>query len=152
MPTIAEWRGMKETRALLHGDVLYGKPLEETLKVIADEAAVSAQRKSQLPSVALGIHSESRPLSASVKSTHPASGYIEVGRKPGSFPPTGALRFWASKRNIPADSVFPIARAIARRGIRGRFFMRAAEGNAKRNWNKYLRSLDAGIRAKWGKR
>ena len=152
MTATAEWVGMRETRALLHGDVLYGKPLEETLKVIADEAAISAQRKSKLPSVATMIHAESRSLSAVVKSTHPASGYIEVGRKPGSFPPVGALRFWASKRNIPADSVFPIARAIARRGIRGRFFMRAAEGNAKRNWNKYLRSLDAGIRAKWGKR
>ncbi len=47
--------------------------------------------------------------------------YVEEGRKPGRMPPLRRLAPWARRAGIP---VFPLARAIGRRGTEGKFAMR----------------------------
>ena len=52
--------------------------------------------------------------------------YVELGRKPGSRPPPPrALHGWLSRHGIPVRAAYVVARAIGRRGIKGRFFMAA---------------------------
>ena len=43
--------------------------------------------------------------------------YVDQGRRPGKFPPIQAIRRWVNVRGLPARATFPIARAIAQRGI-----------------------------------
>lgn len=65
-------------------------------------------------------------LTASVISRHPGAFPGEVGRRPGArIPPLAAIAGWAARHGLEGLA-FPIARAIARRGIKGRFFMRHA--------------------------
>lgn len=75
-------------------------------------------------------------LTGTVTSTHPGAIWVERGRRPGRRPPpTGALRGWAQRHGIPADpgTLFLIARAIGRRGIRPRpFLVPALERNRAR--------------------
>ncbi len=43
--------------------------------------------------------------------------YVDKGRKPGKYPPKGALLQWMSLKGIPAKAEFPIRRSIFRFGI-----------------------------------
>jgi hypothetical protein len=47
---------------------------------------------------------------------------VHDGRAPGSFPPVQAIAAWAARKSITADP-YILARAIARRGIKGRPFL-----------------------------
>lgn len=54
---------------------------------------------------------------------------MELGRRPGSFPPVTALERWVHlKLGVPADQqhavAFVVARAIAARGIKGYFYLK----------------------------
>lgn len=51
---------------------------------------------------------------------------MEAGRAPGSFPPIEPLKRWAHLVLGDERLAYPVARAIARRGIKGRFFMKKA--------------------------
>jgi len=56
------------------------------------------------------------------------AGVIEKGRRPGTFPPTTAIRDWAQRRlgltrEEAQRAAFPIARAIAKRGLMARNVM-----------------------------
>lgn len=54
--------------------------------------------------------------------------FIEKGRAAGAkLPPVrdDGFRYWAETHGIPQTRLFVLARAIAKRGIKGRFFMRA---------------------------
>lgn len=49
--------------------------------------------------------------------------YVEFGRRPGKPPPVSALMGWAHRHNM---NPYALARAIGRRGIRPKPFMRPA--------------------------
>lgn len=49
---------------------------------------------------------------------------VEYGRRPGRMPPPAALRLWAQRVLGDASLAFVVARAIGRRGTRGRFMFR----------------------------
>lgn len=62
---------------------------------------------------------------AAVFNDHPAAGVIDRGRRVGVFPPLRAIKLWAQRRlgldaKEAAAAAYPIARAIARRGLRPR--------------------------------
>lgn len=65
------------------------------------------------------------PTGGRVYNDHPAAGVIEYGRRKGKFPPMVAVMRWAQRR-LGLDAAeakraaFPIARAIAQRGLVGR--------------------------------
>jgi hypothetical protein len=72
---------------------------------------------------------EATPEGARVYNTAPYAGVIEHGRRPGSsFPPLKLIERWAQRRLglTPKEAkaaAFPIARAIAKRGLAGRKVM-----------------------------
>jgi len=68
----------------------------------------------------------------SVSNGRPYAGVIEYGRRPESRrPPSDVIARWAQRKlgltRVEAQrAAFPIARAIARRGIRGKFIARSS--------------------------
>ena len=44
--------------------------------------------------------------------------FVDKGRKPGKFPPISNISKWARVKGIPQTAVFPIARKIAKEGIK----------------------------------
>lgn len=75
---------------------------------------------------------------------------MELGRRPGSFPPVSALERWVHlKLGVPANQqravAFVVARAIAARGIKGYFYLKrgleASVGKINGFFNDALSSL-----------
>jgi len=63
-----------------------------------------------------------------VLNTAPYASIIELGRRPGKFPPPGVLRGWITRRLGKTEAEarameFVVSRAIARRGLRARLVM-----------------------------
>jgi hypothetical protein len=59
--------------------------------------------------------------------------YVELGRRPGARPPpSNALHGWLRRHGIPVSAAYVVARAIGRRGIKGRFFMAAGMAAMKK--------------------
>lgn len=63
-----------------------------------------------------------RVLEHYIEAGHPASIVIEEGRRPGKrMPPIAVIRLYCQQKGIDPGAAYPIARAIGRRGIPGRF-------------------------------
>lgn len=118
------------------------------------DAAKFAQREAQhgLPAgpVMRSITIEVRGLTATLRGSREAFA-VEFGRHPGTPPPpVSALRAWAQSHGL-GQLVYPIAQAISRRGIKGRFFLRAARQKLLATELPRLRDRIASeIAAKWG--
>jgi hypothetical protein len=68
---------------------------------------------------------ENMSFGARVVTRSPGARAVEGGRAAGAaMPPPSALTGWMARHGIPAGLEFVIARAIARRGHRGRFFQK----------------------------
>lgn len=99
--------------------------------------------------VAARMHSEVSSFHSEIVSMHPASAAIEAGRRPGApMPPESAIAAWAAGR-IPPRAAWVIARAIGRRGLAGRFFMRAAANHLRRRSRSYARDAAAAVERRW---
>ena len=86
--------------------------------------------------------------------------FIEYGRRAGApLPPlegkggrwSDHFRQWADAHGIPRNRLYVIARAIARRGIKGRFFMRAGREAVRAALPGYLANCARALEAIWGK-
>lgn len=69
---------------------------------------------------------------------------MEHGREPGRMPPPEALERWVHlKLGVPTDEApgvaFVVARNIARRGIKGRFFLRRGWEKAQKRVIEYFK-------------
>jgi hypothetical protein len=76
------------------------------------------------------------PQGASVYNSSKYAGVIELGRRTGKVPPREAIARWAQRRlgldeKDARAAAYPIARAIARRGLVGRYVMTAPEAMRK---------------------
>jgi hypothetical protein len=117
--------GLSKTKAKLTP-----KLVREPAGRMIRNAATFAQREARAglrdsSSVARSIAAEVHDLEAKVRGSGAALA-VEFGRHPGTPPPpASALRSWAATHGVE-DFIYPIAQAISRRGIKGRFFMRAA--------------------------
>jgi HK97 gp10 family phage protein len=76
-----------------------------------------------------------------VGSTAKYAPYVEFGTRP-HWPPLDAIREWCRVKGIPESAAFPIARAIARRGLPERPFLYPAllEG-----MTKHARTIQAAV-------
>ena len=52
-----------------------------------------------------------------VESTAKHTPFVIHGRQPGTFPPVNAILGWVGRHGMPDSAAFPVARAIAERGI-----------------------------------
>ena len=102
-------------------------------------------------SVARSLHTEIQATQGKVISTDPAARFIEGGRKPGlPLPPTGPIADWMARKGL-TGSPFVIARAIARRGIKGRFFMRRARLRVRQAMPEQMQRVAGEIASSWQK-
>lgn len=109
-----------------------------TLVRISREAR-SLARQQGLHSVANTIH-----MSASqVRVDHPAAGYLEFGIPAGTMPPPGSLHEWLVSVGKTIDEEYPVARAIKKRGLKARPFLRPAI-------EKAMAQIDDDVRRIWG--
>jgi len=124
-----------------------GRLIREASRVTQEEAANRA------PSVLATIIQESAPtpLSAKVAVSHPGARAMEAGRKPlvagGKFPPPSAF----AHITPDAGQQFAIARGVAQRGTKGRFFFRKAKAKATRLLPQLAEKAAREIAAEWGK-
>jgi hypothetical protein len=89
-------------------------------------AAEGAPKDTQ--ALARSILADPQPLMGRVYTTLAYADVADKGRRPGSAPPPKqALYGWLDRHGIPRSAAWVIARAIGRRGVKGRFFWRAAE-------------------------
>ena len=91
-------------------------------------------------------------MSASVYSPLLSALIEEEGRRPGAkMPPPGALAGWARRHGFPdnAGALFTLARAIARRGRPGRFYLRAAARDLEARLPEMLRDAAHRIRVRY---
>lgn len=73
----------------------------------------------------------------------------ELGRRPGAaMPPAGVLLPWMRRHGIPAEAEFVVRRAIGRRGIPGKFYMRDALVVVRRKARAEMRATAARIVAR----
>lgn len=108
---------------------LYQPAIAELIQSAALLAERTARQGAPRDTAALArsITSEVQPFSARVYSTLSYAAVMEEGRRAGArMPPPQALAGWAARHGFAPGAVWALARAIARRGIRGRFFFRAA--------------------------
>lgn len=131
MTLTLEVEGLDRLIATANDPALVTKPMSH---VIAKATAVAerAAKERAGRSVAATIQSEVKPLEGKIRTTHPGAHAIEGGRRPGAaFPPSGPIEKWRAEKGIAAEP-FVLARAIARRGTKGRFFMKKAKGAVRK--------------------
>lgn len=80
-------------------------------------------------------------VGSNLKEEYPA--VMEFGRKPGKMPPPSALERWVKiVMRVPAKDVkgvaFVVARAIGKKGIKGRFYMKKGWDQSKAQVNRYF--------------
>lgn len=95
------------------------------------------------------ITSEIQPLSARVYTPLAYAAAVDQGRRPGATPPPPqALVGWMARHGL-TGSPWVLARAIGRRGIRGRFFMKAGLEAARSAAPKHLFVAARRIEREW---
>jgi hypothetical protein len=74
---------------------------------------------------------------------------MEKGRRPGGrMPPLDAIAGWLRRKGSTANA-FVVARSIARRGIKGRFFMRQGYVATQKAMPKLLRKMGEEVGLIW---
>ena len=127
-------RGMDQiTRNINNVRRLMPEALAEANEETADEIAKFARRNVRdIDAVATGDLSKSIEVTSSpgglvfaVGSKMKYAPYVEFGTRP-HFPPLDAIREWCRVRGIDEGAAYPIARAIAERGLPERPFLAPA--------------------------
>lgn len=144
-----ELEGLNALIRKCNDDALIAEPLHHMISKATD-IGTKVARDQAGPTVARTISSEVHDAIGRIVATHPAAKVIEGGRKPGAkLPPIGPITDWMASKGI-GGSPFVIARAVARRGIKGRFFMRKAKSRVRAALPGLMHDAGAEIERKWG--
>lgn len=147
-----EIKGAEEISSTLKAS-LWKKPLRKLFvraTVIAENKARNEAPK-DTGSMARNIQSNISSTKASVSLPRNLAYYhvMEEGRRPGGrMPPVDAIAGWLRRRGSSANA-FVVARSIARRGIKGRFFMRQGFVATQKAMPKLLRKMGEDVGLKW---
>jgi len=143
-----EIRGIDELGAKIKGD-LFGKPMTALL---TDLAKLAQREARAVAPHHVQIRRSTQTLTAKVRavSTRGDAATQEVGRAPGAkMPPASALLVWMDTKGIPQDRAFVIARAVKRRGLKGRFFMARALAAVEQAMPERVEQTAHEIEAAW---
>lgn len=117
--------GIPAARARLKPVKLAGEParrlLHRSAVAVQGEARGFARvdRGRWRNSIATQVDTAAFPTWAEVGSNLDYAPFAHNGRRPGRMPPDAPIRGWARRHGIPASAVFPLRRAIGRRGTKG---------------------------------
>ncbi len=140
---------------------LGGKLVEKAMERGIADASEIAQEKAEsfaprdTGAIANSLSAETSAFEATIFSTLPQARFAEYGRKPGGkLPPPDALAGWASRHGFSSrgTSLFVLARSIAQRGKKGRFFMRRAGRATKRALPRIMERVASDIEREFTKR
>lgn len=97
-------------------------------------------------SIAGEVRGQGLELTGVVNSPMPYAPVVELGRRPGKFPPLGPIQLWVRRKlNVPESRVrgvaFLIARKIAAQGFPGRFMFRDAMANRRVAYEQYWEQM-----------
>lgn len=122
----------------------------EDLSLLAQREAI-ANAPRDTAGLQRSIMREVKPMMARVYTNLQYAPVMEYGRRPGGrMPPPEALAGWARRHGFPQEALFVLARAIARRGIKGRFFFRKAHDAVERALPARIQQLANEIERQWG--
>lgn len=127
----------------------------QPLKKLLGDAALIAQREArqQAPqdtrTLARSIAIDVQLFMARVYTQLAYAPVMEYGRRAGAKPPPPeALAGWARRHHF-GGSLFVLARAIGRRGIKGRFFMKKAEAAMRQSIPRLTSEMEKRIESDW---
>lgn len=89
------------------------------------------------------------PTFAQIGTNAPYALYVHEGRKAGKQPPVAALLGWARRHKA---NPYLVARAIGRRGVKGRPFLKNALTAVRGQIDSALQQAAREIEARWGGR
>lgn len=142
----------------VYGKVTDPKIITRPLEKLLTDLGLLAQRvaRQQAPrdtaTLQRSIGLEVKPLYATVATHLVYASVMEFGRRPGArMPPLKALEGWARRHGFDKDSIFVLARAIARRGIKGRFFMKKAAIAVEKDMPSRVNAMIRAIEREWSK-
>ena len=121
------------------------KALRTHLFLPASQLGQEVARSGAPASMRKAIKRRASQSSARVFTTDYRLRFIEKGRRPGAMmPPVNnpAFRSWTERQGIPGEQVFAVARAIGKRGIKGRFFMKKAREAVEREMPRYIARVE----------
>lgn len=140
---------------LARGEDIYGLPVQHAIRAILEGVRKEAQARAPRDtgrlqrSLKVGMDSRPVPRFGTVYSSLPYAKAVHDGRRAGAtMPPPNALAGWAGRHGF-TGSLFVLARAISRRGIRARPFLRTAARNARGSIDRELRKAAKAIEARW---
>jgi len=145
--------GDKKLNRMLHPR-LYEQATARLMERVASIGERTAKQRAPRDTGALkrSIHSDARPMSARIFTNLNYAVPVEYGRgRNKRMPPPNALHGWLRRHGKPVSAAFVVARAIGRRGIKGRFFMKAAEAAIRVKLPFLLKQASADIAKQWGK-
>ncbi len=143
--------GLDVLRAKLGPD-LYQPAVREALTNAALFAEAEMKRRvpKDTSALARSIVSEVRPMSARVYSGLAYAVVVDQGRRPGAtMPPPQALDGWAQRHGFKG-SLFVLARAIGRRGIKPTHFLDATRAALEAKLPELIDVAAKKIRERWG--
>jgi hypothetical protein len=132
---------------------LWKKPLRKLFTRATEIAENKAKNEApkDTGSMARNIQSNVSTTKATVSLPRNLDYYhvMEYGRKPGGrMPPLDAIAGWLRRKGSNANA-FVVARSIARRGIKGRFFMRQGFVATQKAMPKLLRKMGDEVGLIW---
>jgi len=102
-------------------------------------------------SIVQAVREEGTKLTAEVGSALPYAKVVELGKKPGWFPPVKELKAWARRKLGDEHLSYVIGRAIKRRGFRAQpYLASAAEAVAPRVEMIFTKRIAEAIRQAGG--
>ena len=152
-------KGLKEIKAKLTHEALVlpiaSKAIQRLTAVAEASAKVSAPR--DMGGLVGDITSEVAPLQGRVYIVGAYHGHrsriIEFGRGANKqAPPASALQGWAARHGFgDRRATFLLAQGIARRGIKGRFFIKKARILTRRQMPGIIEDMGRQAEAVWGR-
>lgn len=133
-------KGAKELiRKFADTGYLVEQPLSDMMESLTDLARDVAVRTSHSTQIARSVVVEVAPLQGIVRFPIRQAATLNKGRKPGAkMPSTRQIAAWANAHGIDPELHWVLAQTIAKRGIKGRFFVRKARAAVRQSMPAHL--------------